>query len=140
MVRSRPKLRSRTGLSSPRGHGSRVTFVTVRPAPAPVPGDPNYECALTRGIIRARAAVEKAHAAAEASGVEADAEIVEGDAADEIVRFAQARKPDLLVLGSRNRPSRTLLGSVSRAVVRAAELPVLVAKHRAPDRLTTHAA
>jgi nucleotide-binding universal stress UspA family protein len=69
-------------------------------------------------LVRCRAAVE--------------ARVAEGDPREEIVRMADAWPADLVVLGARGlRPlQRALLGSVSTAVVRHVQCPVLVMRER----------
>jgi nucleotide-binding universal stress UspA family protein len=57
----------------------------------------------------------------------------EGSPAEEILREAEARRPDLIVLGTRGRSGldRMLMGSVAEEVIRGAACPVLAVRH--PD-------
>ncbi len=57
-------------------------------------------------------------------------QLVEGEAAEEILRLAQQRNCDLIVLGTHGRKglSRLLLGSVAEKVLREASCPVLTVK------------
>jgi nucleotide-binding universal stress UspA family protein len=56
--------------------------------------------------------------------------LIEGEPADAICRFAKGHNVDLIVLGTHGRKgiSRLLMGSVTEAVVRRAECPVLVVR------------
>jgi len=56
-----------------------------------------------------------------------------GDPASEIVQFAEEEDCDLVVVGTHGRGGipRLILGSVAERVVRAAPVPVLVARNRA---------
>ena len=67
------------------------------------------------------------------AGVEAVVEVLEGSPADAILRVADVRECDLIVMGSRGRGDLTslLLGSVSHRVIAHAHVPVLVAKSEA---------
>ena len=60
--------------------------------------------------------------------------VTEGDPRDTIPRIAEEWPADLVVLGARGLGAvgRVVLGSVSNAVVHAAQCPVLVVKHRRP--------
>lgn len=111
--------------------GAALTFVFVRKRPSML-GRPLYERQVSYDLRRARHTIGEAIETATAAGVECDGEIFEGDAADEIVSLADNRRVDLIVLGSRGHGAvaGALLGSVSRAVVQHAHVPVLVAKHR----------
>jgi nucleotide-binding universal stress UspA family protein len=72
----------------------------------------------------------------ECSGLEVEEVIVHGDAAAEIVRVAQEREVDLIVISSHGRTGwgRILFGSTAEAVVRHAPCPVLVVKPPADDQ------
>jgi nucleotide-binding universal stress UspA family protein len=54
--------------------------------------------------------------------------VLRGDAAGEIIRYAQAEKIDLIVMGTHGRKGldRTLFGSVAANVVKNSPLPVMV--------------
>lgn len=66
----------------------------------------------------------------ECAGLNVEEIIVHGDAAAEIVRLADERKVDLIVISSHGRTGlgRMLFGSTAEAVVRHAKCPVLVVK------------
>jgi nucleotide-binding universal stress UspA family protein len=59
-----------------------------------------------------------------------------GNPAEEVVRYAEDEKMDLVVVGTHGRkgPSRWLIGSVAERVTRAAHVPVLTV-HEGDDRL-----
>jgi nucleotide-binding universal stress UspA family protein len=66
----------------------------------------------------------------ELNGLEVEEVIVHGDAAAEIVRVAEEREADLIVISSHGRTGlgRIIFGSTAEAVVRHASCPVLVVK------------
>lgn len=113
-----------------------VTIVYVRHAPPGMLGDPFYQRSLTAELRRANETVTVAAAVAHTAGVEADTEVLEGDPAEQILELARLRDADLIVVGSRGLGpiAGTLLGSVSREVLRHADRPVLVATRRAERR------
>jgi nucleotide-binding universal stress UspA family protein len=121
------------GLSLAESMDADVTFVSVRPSPSPVLGDPYYQRALARELDRSRAALASAVEFAEKRGVDCEAESLEGDPAEQIARLARDREADLVVVGSRGLgPFKgALLGSVSSGVVRRAGRPVFVVRRRA---------
>ena len=71
----------------------------------------------------------------ECAGLEVEELIVHGEAASEIVRVANERKVDLIVVSSHGRTGlgRILFGSTAEAVVRHAPCPVLVVKPPAEE-------
>jgi nucleotide-binding universal stress UspA family protein len=102
-----------------------VVFVYVRRGPAGFFGTPVYQRRLTKEMTRARRVLDRALAVAQKADVPADAEILEGSPRRRIPEFARDRGARLIVVGSRGRKLRQ---SVSTAVIRAAERPVIVAR------------
>jgi nucleotide-binding universal stress UspA family protein len=102
-----------------------LTFVHVRRGPPGFLGTPVFERRLARKMAKARRIIDHALRGAARAGVEAEGEILEGSPRRRIVEFASDRNARLLVIGSRR---RRLGRSVSRAIVRAARRPVLVAR------------
>ena len=121
------------GLALAESMEADVTFVSVRPAPSPVLGNPYYQRALARELERSRAALAAAVELADERGVACDAESLEGDPAEVITTLARDRDADLIVVGSRGLgPFKgALVGSVSTEVVRCAGRPVFVVRNRA---------
>lgn len=72
----------------------------------------------------------KVAAGAEFAGLDVEDVIAHGEAASEIVRVAEERRVDLIVISSHGRTGlgRILFGSTAEAVVRHAPCPVLVVK------------
>jgi nucleotide-binding universal stress UspA family protein len=121
-----------------RGLPAALTFVFVRKPPSSLLGYPLplHERHVSYDLRRARETIGVAIETATAAGIECDGEILEGDVADEIVSLADNRHADVIVVGSRGHGALAgaLLGSVSRAVVQHAHVPVLVAKQRPVPR------
>jgi nucleotide-binding universal stress UspA family protein len=120
--------------------GARVTFVHGIPlplvaglgAPVPMPADFFDEGALERhAMTRLRAQIGRVKEGAEKS---ADVEILFEDPSSAILRCAEERNADLVIVGSRGATGlrRMVLGSVAESVVRHAPVPVLVARPSPP--------
>lgn len=64
------------------------------------------------------------------AGFTAEGMVVSGDAAEEIVRQAEARGADLIVMATHGRKglNRLLFGSVAEKVIKAAPMPVLTVR------------
>jgi nucleotide-binding universal stress UspA family protein len=107
---------------------ARLLFLFVRHPPLPVLDSPYYQRSVTGELEHAQVALARACARAKESGVVAESAILEGNAAHEILELARIRDVDLVVVGSRGLAAvdDAAVGSVSRAVVHAAERPVLV--------------
>ncbi len=105
--------------------GAPIVFVYVRRGPAGFFGAPVYQRRLTREMARAGRVLDRALAFASGAGVQAEAAILEGSPRRRITEFARDRGARLIVVGSRGRKLRH---SVSTAVIRAAERPVIVAR------------
>ena len=117
------------GLALARRIGASVTFVSVRVG-TPLFGDPALIRTLCDELQETRLALDGAMDEALRLGVDADFEIGEGPVAEEIVRAAEYRAADLIVVGARS-PGDVAggsLGSVSQEVVEISPLPVFVVK------------
>ena len=90
-----------------------------------------FEDVLRENRRRAKVVLEQQAKRIEESGVTVkETHLLEGSAAEEIVELAEEIGAGLIVMGSRGhgRLRRTLLGSVSDAVVRHAHCPVTVVR------------
>jgi nucleotide-binding universal stress UspA family protein len=108
-----------------------VVFVYVRRGPAGFLGAPVYQRRLSAAMAPARRVLDRAVRTAARAGVPATGEILEGSPQKRILEFARERGARLVVVGRRR---RRLGRSVSYAVVRAAQRPVVVAQDL--DRVT----
>ncbi|GAB4246369.1 MAG: universal stress protein [Thermoleophilia bacterium] len=81
-------------------------------------------------IMRAREIGEELTTRLRDRGLRAETDVLEGPAADAILRAAEARGADLIVVGSRGygQVAGLLLGSVSNRIAHEADRPVLVAR------------
>jgi len=91
-------------------------------------GEPNLSEAIANHVAKARELVEPLAESLEADGVKTIVEILEGPPTDAILRVADARNVDLIVMGARGlgSVSSLLLGSVSQKVMAHATCPVLL--------------
>ena len=116
------------GLELARGQGAPVVFLHVAPERPEDVSEGEAPSAQQDEVLR------RAQALAGEKGVPAEIEIAAGNTADQIadaiVGIAAARSADLIVVGSRGYGPirRAVLGSVSREVLGASEVPVLVVK------------
>jgi nucleotide-binding universal stress UspA family protein len=113
--------------------GAAALFVFVRQPPVPILDSPYYQRCVTGELEHAEDALARAHDRAREYGVPAQRVILEGNAAHEIVQLARIREVDLIVVGTRGLAAvdDSVVGSVSRTVVHAADRPVLVVPHAA---------
>ena len=81
-------------------------------------------------------ALREAIGIARRAEIEPDLELATGDAADAVSRVAEQVDADLVIVGSRGlgRAGASLLGSVSRDVLKRCKRPVMVVRgHRSPS-------
>jgi nucleotide-binding universal stress UspA family protein len=115
-----------------RAPGTEITILSVVP--------PDARGSKSGGHVglrpHAHEDVARAHAYLREEGIESTMQMEHGDPVGEIVRVAGEGGYDLVVAGSRGRNpvGELLLGSVSKALVRQAPCPVLVAAKEATAR------
>lgn len=93
-------------------------------------GEPNLQITLDALRRDAQRVIDKAVIEVGEVPCEVHTEILEGDAAEAILNVADARKSDLIVMGSRGHGGLTglLVGSTSQKVVAHAHCPVLIVR------------
>ena len=106
-----------------------LVFVYVRRGPSAALGEPFYQRRLDAEMCIGDRAIAAGLAAARRAGVPATGEQLHGTPARRLEEFARLRDAQLIVVGARR---RWLARSVSRALIRRAEGPVLVARRTSP--------
>lgn len=95
-------------------------------------GTPYYQRALDEATDEGRRVLEELAERAAESPARVIFELHEGSPADVISRISALREVDQIIVGSRGHGRlRTALGSVSRALLRSADRPVLVVPRKA---------
>jgi nucleotide-binding universal stress UspA family protein len=117
-----------------RGFGARVTLLTVAPSrkeagqPSPRASGPNSVETMEGLAIEPTRYLEGVAKYLAVRHIEAEPVVVEGDAAETILAQARERGCDLFAMSTRGRSGlgRGLLGSVTDAVIRSSDIPVVV--------------
>jgi nucleotide-binding universal stress UspA family protein len=93
-------------------------------------GEPWREQFIESHTQEARRITEKAAAELREAGIDVDVEVLEGPAASAILKVAEERGCDLIVMGHRGQGEYTslMLGSVAHRVLAHAHVPVLVVR------------
>lgn len=103
----------------------------------PIPaylGEPHESRATSERVKQGHVVAQEAADALEQAGFTVSLEVLEGPAAEAILKVAEVRQPDLIVMGTRGRGNLTslILSSVSHRVLAHTRIPVLVVQ--APDK------
>jgi nucleotide-binding universal stress UspA family protein len=108
----------------------KLFVVSVVAQPPDFYGMPELQHFIDAAHARGRELLEEAVAQIP-EGVDVETELLEGDPADALVRVADARSADEIVIGSRGLGRvRAVLGSVSHDVLHLARVPVVVVPPR----------
>ena len=110
--------------------GSQVIVVyAFEPVPRYL-GDEQAQAIAARGIAHGTEIAERAAEILRGAGINVEIDVLEGPAPEAILRVAEVRNADLIVMGSRglNELGAILLGSVSHKVLQHAHCPVLIVR------------
>jgi nucleotide-binding universal stress UspA family protein len=119
----------RDGVRLARDLAAPVVFVYVRRGPSAALGDPYYQRRLEAEMRIGDRVIGAGLAAADRAGVPANGEQMHGTPGPRLAEFARLRGARFIVVGARR---RWLGRSVSRAVIRRADRPVLVGRRTSP--------
>jgi len=118
-----------------KAHRAELLVVHVLNPIVPVPGDAYispkmYDDLAGSARAFAQKQLDKLMAQTKKARVRARGFLLEGPAHEEIVRFARARRVDLIVMGTHGRAglAKLFVGSVADRVVAAASCPVLTVR------------
>jgi len=105
-------------------------FIVDTIAFASLPMDVTWENVYNVLYEEGKDALKTVEKKAKKAGVKFFGSVMEGNPAMEIVRYAQEKKADIIVVGTLGRGglSRFLLGSTAEKVIRTAPCPVLVVR------------
>jgi len=109
---------------------AQVFVVHVIPSAPSYLGEPWQQEVISQNVAEGEKVTEPVAKRLREAGVEVIVEMLEGSPAEGILRVADVREPDLIVMGSRGQGELTslLLGSVSHRVLAHARAPVMIAK------------
>jgi len=112
--------------------GAAIILVHAYPKLPEFLGEPHLSDAIAQYLEESKTLIAPLADSLKADGIETVTEILQGPPADAILRVAETRQPDLIVMGARGLGSlgSLLLGSVSQKVMAHATSPVLVAREQ----------
>ncbi len=111
-------------------HGAQLFLVHAYPSMSDLLGFKDYSSIATHRIANGQKILDEALEALQGTGIVVETELLEGPTAEAILKVAETRKADLIVLGARGLSPITglLLGSVSQKILHHAPCPVLVVR------------
>ena len=118
--------------------GTVYAVYVVSTAYLPMDGDyfiginPYWESIQEAWRTQGQQAVDYVKDRGEMKGINVESVLLEGDPSDELIRYAEKEKMDIVIMGTLGRTGldRLLLGSVAGNVVRHSKVPVMVARDK----------
>jgi len=109
-------------------HDSKLFVVHVYSRVSDLLGYTEYDTLLGHRIAAGKKVIKEAVKEFTLAGLRCETELLEGPKAEAIIKVAETRNADLIVLGARGMSSLEglLLGSVSQKVIHHASCPVFV--------------
>jgi nucleotide-binding universal stress UspA family protein len=109
---------------------AQVVIAHAYPYVSDLLGTPVYDAMLSHRVGKGNEILDRAAQPFEQAGLTVKRELLEGPAAQSILKVAETRECDLIVVGARglSELGGLLLGSVSHTVISHATCPVLVAR------------
>jgi len=109
---------------------AKILLVSVYEIPATLSDASGYSDWATDLEKIHKEKVEKGKKYCEEKGIEVNAEVLQGSPAEEIIKYAQQEKADMIIAGTRGLGGfgRLLLGSVAHNLVNYSTIPVLIVK------------
>ena len=114
-----------------KSNNATLFVVHAYPSISDLLGYKEYDAIASRRIAHAQEIVGQVIRELKDAGIDLEQEVLEGPTAEAILRVADIRKADLIIVGARGRGSfkGLLLGSVSQKVIQHAPCPVLVVRN-----------
>ena len=111
---------------------AQVIVVHAVPPAAAYLGEPERQALVSRNVAEGERVAGHAAESLRKAGLDVVVEVLEGPPADAILRVADVRPPDLIVMGSRGHGelASLLLGSVSHRVLAHTHVPVMIVSAR----------
>ena len=118
-------------------HGSQVIVIHAYEPVSTYLGEPWLHRVVACHAALGRELADLAVKELEKAGIDVEVEVLEGPPADAILRVAENRQCELILMGSRGRSTLAslLLGSVSHRVLSHATIPVMIVSARAAETI-----
>lgn len=111
-------------------YGSKLLMVHAYPQTSDLHGYGDYEKLVSKRKAEGQEILNSAGAKLKDASIEVEEDLLEGPAAEAILKVAETRRADLIVMGTRGRGAfeGLLFGSVSTKLTQYAPCPVMVVR------------
>lgn len=111
-------------------YGAEVCIVHAYPDVSDMLGTPTYDDLVEHRVLAGNKVINAAAKSFEQAGIKVHRELLSGPPAETIIRVAQVRGCEMIVMGARGlgELAGLLLGSVSQRVAQHAHCPVMVVR------------